>query len=163
MKRSIIWNKFPTKREFQNICSRCTSLAEILREHNLHPGAGNYRTLKNRILIENIDISHIPKGKGSNKGRKFQSKKIPLNEILIEDSRYQTNKLKIRLLKEGILTNSCSICGLENEWNGKPITHRLDHINGNSSDHRLENLRIVCPNCDSQLDTFAGRNSRKAD
>ena len=65
--------------------------------------------------------------------------------------------LKRRLLTNGILKNECSICNLGNEWNGKPIVMRLDHINGDSTDHRKENLRMVCPNCDSQLLTYCGK------
>ena len=52
----------------------------------------------------------------------------------------------------------CEICGLGGEWQGKPMVLILDHINGNPTDNRLENLRFVCPNCNSQLPTFAGRN-----
>lgn len=51
----------------------------------------------------------------------------------------------------------CAICGIS-EWLGNPLSLQLDHINGISNDHRLENLRLVCPNCHSQTETFAGRN-----
>jgi hypothetical protein len=52
----------------------------------------------------------------------------------------------------------CAICGCPDEWQGAPLAFVLDHIDGNASDHRRENLRLVCPNCDSQLPTFKGRN-----
>lgn len=54
----------------------------------------------------------------------------------------------------------CFVCGLV-EWRGKPITLILDHINGDSTDQRLENLRLICPNCDSQTSTWMGRNRGK--
>lgn len=73
---------------------------------------------------------------------------------------YNTNRLKLRCIAEGILENKCSACGLTGEWNGKPIALQLDHKNGQSRDHRLENLRILCPNCHSQTETFGGRNIR---
>lgn len=57
----------------------------------------------------------------------------------------------------------CSICGQNKEWNGKPLTMTLDHINGHNHDNRIENLRWVCPNCASQLPTFAGRNNKAHD
>lgn len=56
------------------------------------------------------------------------------------------------------LNNSCSICGLPNTWNNKKIVMVLDHIDGNSSNNDLSNLRLVCPNCDSQLDTYKSKN-----
>lgn len=83
---------------------------------------------------------------------------IPLSEIL--DGRhpsYQTLKLKKRLISENILVYKCSCCGIIN-WNGKPITLQLDHIDGNPHNHVLSNLRLLCPNCHSQTDTYCGRN-----
>lgn len=57
--------------------------------------------------------------------------------------------------------NKCSICSMPSEWEFKPIVMILDHIDGNSENNNLENLRLVCPNCDSQLPTFKGRNAGK--
>jgi hypothetical protein len=83
--------------------------------------------------------------------------KIPLEEILAGDHPYyQTLKLKKRLIREGILENKCSCCGIE-KWQGKEISLQLDHINGDSSDHVRENLRLLCPNCHSQTDTWCGK------
>ena len=56
----------------------------------------------------------------------------------------------------------CAICGIENMWNGKPIVFVLDHIDGNSNNHNRNNLRLICPNCDSQLDTYKFKGSRKS-
>lgn len=72
--------------------------------------------------------------------------------------RYSTNRLKKRLIKEGILKETCMTCGLFGLWNDKPLVLHLDHINGVNNDHRLNNLQLLCPNCHSQTDTYAGKN-----
>lgn len=68
------------------------------------------------------------------------------------------SNVKRRILREGLLLNVCSECGLDPVWNGKPLTLVLDHVNGVRGDHRRENLRLLCPNCNSQTETFSGRN-----
>lgn len=67
-----------------------------------------------------------------------------------------------RLIRDGVWPDQCGICGLHGEWNGLPLVLVLDHINGDAADWRLENLRPLCPNCNSQTETFAGRNARSA-
>lgn len=68
--------------------------------------------------------------------------------------------VKRRLLRAGLIQNRCQVCGLE-EWQGRRLTMQIDHINGIGNDHRLENLRMLCPNCHSQTATYGGRNLRR--
>lgn len=68
--------------------------------------------------------------------------------------------MKSRLLKAQILEYKCATCGIS-EWNNNPITLQLDHINGVHDDHRLNNLRLLCPNCHSQTSTYAGKNVKR--
>lgn len=72
----------------------------------------------------------------------------------IQDNRVKIFKSDFIAEQQG----KCAICGIMPEWNGKPLTFVLDHIDGDATNNRRENLRCVCPNCDSQLDTFKSRN-----
>jgi len=78
------------------------------------------------------------------------------NPDIYSKTNYSPKAFKKDILKEqgGV----CDICGQPAEWNGKPLTLVLDHINGHCADNRRENIRLICPNCDSQLDTFKRRN-----
>ena len=84
-------------------------------------------------------------------------KKIPLEEILQGlHPYYQTFKLKNRLIQEGIKENKCDKCHIK-EWQGKPLNMQLEHKDGNPHNHKLENLEFLCPNCNSQTETYCGR------
>jgi hypothetical protein len=99
-------------------------------------------------------------GKGTKKGT--YSNRIPTEEILsgLHPS-YQTYKLGNRIIEENVLSYECSDCKI-NEWNNKEIRLELDHIDGNRTNHKLENLRWLCPNCHSQTKTFRGKNKTNA-
>jgi 5-methylcytosine-specific restriction endonuclease McrA len=87
-----------------------------------------------------------------------QNRKLPMCDILVENSSYARHNLKRRILEENLLKYECACCGLKNIWNNKPIVLQLDHINGINNDHRIKNLRFLCPNCHTQQDTYAAKN-----
>lgn len=82
-------------------------------------------------------------------------------EILVANSTANTTSARRVIRRESLLPDVCSLCELGTEWRGKPITLILDHINGDPRDHRIENLRFVCPNCESQLPTTGSRNRKR--
>jgi hypothetical protein len=140
------------------IIKEVTSYSEALKMLHIARNSGNFTTLKKYIKAYNLDISHF---RNENYLKIFNvniGRKIPLEECLVENSTYSRSKLKRRLFKEGLKKEECEICGQNNEWNGKYLIMILDHINGVNNDNRLENLRMVYPNCNYQLDTTGGRN-----
>lgn len=130
------------------------SMGEFLTLMGLAQKGSNYAFAKRKLLELNIDTSSWSRQK---KGKSYLT--IPLEEILQgKHPSYSRFSLKQRLLKEGIKSNKCEECGMEDTWNGKPINMHLDHVNGKHDDHRLSNLRMICPNCHSQTETYGGKN-----
>jgi hypothetical protein len=131
---------------------------DLISEYNKNPHLGK---ISHNLQLPIITVWRRLNKLGCNCSSPKNSKKmIPLSEILEGlHPYYQTFKLNKRILKEKILKNECSVCEI-NEWNSKPISLHLDHINGISTDHRLENLRFICPNCHSQTDTYCGKNKK---
>jgi hypothetical protein len=91
--------------------------------------------------------------------RRHGFKGIPLDELLVEGRFYNRGRLKKRLYAAGLKEPRCELCGQDEMWDGRRMSLILDHVNGVRDDNRLENLRIVCPNCAATLDTHCGRNA----
>lgn len=85
-------------------------------------------------------------------------KRLTSEEIFVNNSSTPRNIVRKRIIEEDLLDYKCSKCGIV-EWNNKPLSLELDHINGINNDHRLENLRFLCPNCHSQTSTYGSKNT----
>lgn len=136
---------------FIQICASAQSMAEAAAKLNLH-----FNSFKKRA----IDLGcYHPNQAG--KGLKKIAPKIPIVEIIKHGKYpyYQSYKLKNRLVAEGIKQNTCENCGIST-WQGNPINLELHHIDGNRTNHLLENLMLLCPNCHSQTDTFRAKNRK---
>jgi hypothetical protein len=131
------------------------SWADALRRLGMRPAGGNWKTLQRYAReVWGISTAHFDQNATRHGGRRGR----PLAEILVEDSTYNRGSLKRRLYAEGVKLRRCELCGQDEHWRGRRMALILDHINGVATDNRLENLRIVCPNCAATLDTHCGRN-----
>ncbi len=147
-----LYNMKVTDEKIIEICRSSLSMTGAAVKLGIH-----FNTLKRRAILLGVYTPNAA-GKGLTKIKRDGFDKIPLSEILEGlHPQYQTNKLRIRLIKENIKEEKCEICKIT-EWNGKPVSFELDHINGIRHDHRLKNLRIICPNCHSQTHTYRSKN-----
>lgn len=148
----------PEEQKFVEAIQNNMTIAGVLRSMNFAVVGSGYKKVKKIVSKFNVDTSHWLGQKHGTSGKKLQ---VPFSDVLIQNSPYPLNsKRKNRLIKEGLLNNKCQVCGLEPFWNEGKLTLVLDHINGVRNDNRIENLRLLCPNCDSQQDTFCGRNKK---
>lgn len=141
--------------EFKEIIASSVSTTEALAKFGLENKGGNNRTIWSRIKDESIDTSHF-RTRGRSTG---QSKKIPDELVFRKDSSYKRNSLKQRIISQNIIKYECQNCNNPGIWDSRKLSLQLDHINGISNDNRIDNLRFLCPNCHSQTETFAGKNT----
>lgn len=141
---------------FRYLSDKCRNMYDLCTQLGYTSFGGNtYRDVKEFAENNNIDLIF---NKNLKQGENIS--KLPMSEILVEHCEYKNlTSLKKRLIKEGYIDNKCSVCGI-NEWLGYPISLQLHHINGKHDDNRLENLQLLCPNCHSITDNYAGKNTR---
>lgn len=146
-----------TENQFKEAVKNSTSYRQVLKKIGLIEAGGNYEQVKKYIKEFNLDKSHF-KGMAWNKGLRGIGKPIiPLEKILVKNSFFQSFKLKKRLFTAGLKPQYCEQCGWAKRTDDGYLPLELDHINSNRHDNRLENLRILCPNCHSLTANHRGR------
>lgn len=144
-----------------NSVKKSSSYRQVLSKLGLKEAGGNYSQIKKYITEMNLDISHF-KGQKWRLGKTIPRKPVwKLKDILVKNNNFQSHKLKERLFSEKIKERKCELCGWNKISEDGRIPVELDHINGDHTDNRLENLRILCPNCHSLQKTHRGRNIKR--
>ena len=151
------WERF-TRQEIEQFVKESSSYAQLAQKCGYKGGSGS-RDVKQMIEQLKLDISHFT-GQGWLAGETYESKKyIQFNEY-INGEYVQTNKLRKKLLKEGLKEHICECC-LNSMWNGVPIPLEVHHVDGDKNNNNLENLQLMCPNCHALTDTYRGKNIKK--
>ncbi len=149
-----------TENSLTNAVKSSFSYRQVLVKLGLREAGGNYEQIKKYIAEYKLDIGHF-KGRGWNIGLRGIGKAlIPLEKILIQGSLFQSYKLKKRLFAAGLKQQYCEKCGWAQRTESGYLPLELDHINGDRHDNRLENLRVLCPNCHSLTKNHRGRKNR---
>lgn len=146
------------EKEARAAAAASRSYAETLRRLGLCDRGGASAVLKKHLAEWEVSTEHFDRMAGlrvaSRRGQR------PLEDLLARGTTVRSAHLKERLYRAGLKQPRCELCGQTEDWHGRRMALILDHISGESTDNRLENLRIVCPNCNATLDTHCGRNAR---
>ncbi|MFJ9694171.1 HNH endonuclease signature motif containing protein [Kitasatospora sp. NPDC101183] len=153
---------FYTEELLQEAVAASHSVAGVIRYLNRRQAGGTQAHVGRRIKQFGIDTSHFT-GAAHNRGKVSPRRLVPA-EVLVKDPAEAKRRpgFRIRRALAAIgRPERCESCGTGPEWRGKPMTLEVDHINGDWSDNRPENLRLLCPNCHSVTPTYCRRKTSR--
>jgi hypothetical protein len=147
-----------TKEYLETIVAESKCRWDVVEKLKIEKTQGNFTYVSKKIKNLGIDISHFENQ--HSKSRKKSS--LGANSYLKKDKflTINGNNFKSKLFKEGLKENKCEICGQSDIWRGTKISLILDHIDGDRKNNLIEDVRIVCPNCNSSLPTHCGKNKK---
>ncbi|WLF45448.1 HNH endonuclease [Rhodococcus opacus] len=149
-----------TREVLEQAVAESTSYAGVMRYLGLKPAGGTHAHLSRQIKKFGIDTTHFT-GSAHTKGKRARNR-MSWEEILVKrppgSARVKPHLLRRALIEAGV-EYKCVLCGLGDDWCGLPLILHVDHIRGDPSDSRLEQVRFLCPNCHSQTATWAARRS----
>jgi hypothetical protein len=148
-----------TKEILEVAVSQSLNFTQVCKALGKFPRGATYQLIKNRILDYGININHFL-GQATHTGLRHtgKCKTSDPNIVLVDGYKYRakTSKLRRSLITIGVIYE-CVICHI-NTWNGLPLVLHIDHIDGDWSNCKRDNLRFLCPNCHSQTETYSGKN-----
>ncbi|MBQ0888131.1 HNH endonuclease [Streptomyces sp. RM72] len=154
-----------TREVLEPVVAASTSVNEVLRRLGLDPVGGHHTNISRRIKAYGIDTSHFTSVVRTERQRHNQRRRTP-EEILIEVTSAHARRIPGSRLKKAMrelgMKERCALCGNEAVWLGEPLPLEVDHIDGDWRNNRIENLRMLCPNCHSATDTYRGRSKGRA-
>ncbi|NLV78583.1 MAG: HNH endonuclease [Rhodococcus sp.] len=152
-----------TKEKLEEAVRASVNFADVVRYLGLKPNGGNHTHIARRIRALGIDTSHFTgraRVAGGNAVKRHWTS-------ILRDTAEGSARTKPHLLRRALIESGrphvCAGCGLEPIWCGKPLVFHVDHVDGNPTDSRPENVRFLCPNCHSQTATWAGRRRFRVD
>lgn len=152
------WKEF-SRDEIEQFVKDSYSYASLAQKLGYNNGGGNIATVKSMIRELELDVSHFT-GQGWLLGKKYDSSQYVPFEKYIQGKHVVTSKLSKKLLREGLKERKCECCN-NTIWNGVPIPLEIHHIDGDNTNHKLDNLQLLCPNCHALTDNYCGKNIKK--
>lgn len=155
-----------SKEQLQKVIGESISFSEVVRKLlNKDRAHGSMISYIKQLAIDyQIEFTHF-NAKNWNKNKSGTFKSISKEELITNYlsktpmKRTNSHNIKTWLFKLGMKLKKCEVCDLPDSWNDKPLSLQLDHIDGDKTNNELSNLRIICPNCHSQTETFCGKNN----
>ncbi|GAA2577287.1 hypothetical protein GCM10010304_17760 [Streptomyces roseoviolaceus] len=146
-----------TKDVLERAVAASTNMCEVLRHLGLEVVGGHHTHISRRVKAYGIDTSHfqVPTRRGK-PWRPRTPEALLVQQPDDRARRVPSDRLKWAMTALGV-ADQCVLCGTEAVWRGRPLPLEVDHIDGSWRDNRIENLRLLCPNCHSTTDNYRGR------